>query len=194
MPLNIDESWYRNGNARVCAVCGKDKGIKEFVLTKKNERGWTCIECLKTHRAILAANKDRRRRDSAWRNLPKAEDKLKKILVGAIKRAAGRNFKSNIPSDYLIGLYTEQGGCCALTGRKLVIPLPGTGRHRDGISIDRIDSKLDYVVGNIQLVTLQANVAKLNYSQAEFIEFCRDVTEFFSDKELPKNKKIRSIG
>ena len=175
MALVLDESWYRNGNGRVCAVCGKDKGIKEFAITKQNTRGWTCIECLKTRNAIAYAAKlkNHQLRDGI---IKKAETVLKRSLAKAKTRL--KHGESNIDLRYLITLYYEQDGRCALSGRNLVINQPGRGKHRDSLSIDRIDSTKGYIIGNIQLITYQVNIAKYNYPQEDFLELCRDVLRF----------------
>ena len=44
-------------------------------------------------------------------------------------------------------------------------------------SIDRIDSKVGYIVGNVQLVCRAANVAKSDLGADEFVKLCRAVVE-----------------
>ena len=70
---------------------------------------------------------------------------------------------------YIEKLYKKQGGKCALTGKPI-----GYGRG-DALSIDRIDCKKGYEIGNIQLVCKEVNYAKHTLSQDAFIKLCKDV-------------------
>jgi len=44
-------------------------------------------------------------------------------------------------------------------------------------SLDRVDSRKGYVVGNIQWVHSMVNMSKNKYPQDKFIEMCRAVTQ-----------------
>lgn len=70
-------------------------------------------------------------------------------------------------------LWYAQDGLCALTGRQLVI-IDGKV-SLNSCSMDRIDPSLPYILGNVRLVTYQANAAKLFGTDASLIEFCRDI-------------------
>lgn len=48
----------------------------------------------------------------------------------------------------------------------------------DKPSLDRIDSSLGYIQGNLQLVTIKVNKMKSNFSDAEFMEICRNVSDW----------------
>lgn len=77
-----------------------------------------------------------------------------------------------IDANYLVQLYHKQQGLCAITNLSMV--------HKYGspnsISIDRIDSSIGYVDGNIQLVCQFINLGKKTFSNNEvklFIETIR---------------------
>lgn len=78
--------------------------------------------------------------------------------------------------DYVMGIYDAQEGLCALSGIKMT-HITGEGRVPTNISIDRIDSNLGYVEGNIQLVCCAVNVAKSNWTEEEFIDVCRKIVD-----------------
>lgn len=85
-----------------------------------------------------------------------------------------------ISLDALELLWVMQGGKCALTGWDLTMEL-GRGTVQTNCSIDRIDSNLGYEVGNVQLVSRAANVAKNNMTQSEFLAMCKSVVRANND-------------
>ena len=92
--------------------------------------------------------------------------------------ANDRNIEFNITKEYLWSLYLKQDKKCALSG--LSIPIPEhdfvnlkNNRKNNTASLDRIDSKIGYIEGNVQWVHTNVNFMKHNLSQTEFIELCR---------------------
>ena len=73
----------------------------------------------------------------------------------------------DITIDYLLMLWEKQKGICAISGKKMecIMGTPFT------MYVDRIDSKIGYYQGNIQLLCLAVNFAKNKYSQEEFLNF-----------------------
>lgn len=67
-------------------------------------------------------------------------------------------------------LHARQEGRCALTGREIIFG--SKGRQRDSISLDRIEHGGDYTLGNVRLVTYQANMARGMFSDEELRDFC----------------------
>lgn len=76
----------------------------------------------------------------------------------------------NITADYLLDLFHRQKGKCALSGMDLIgksiklAELP--------LSLDRIDSNVGYVKGNVQWVHKDINMMKQSYSNDRFIGMC----------------------
>lgn len=99
---------------------------------------------------------------------------LTALVTVAKQRAARRGLDCTITRDYLFDLYQLQEGACALSGTPMTT-IAGQGRQRTNISVDRIDSSLGYVPGNVQLVCDYVNTAKGDLSQAEFLDMCRKV-------------------
>ena len=88
---------------------------------------------------------------------------LQKRMYGINRRTSKKGFECNINCEYLCKMYYEQDGLCAISGVDMDIDLY-SGRNKNSLSIDRIDSNVGYVIGNIQLVCDFANRMKLDYS------------------------------
>ena len=66
-------------------------------------------------------------------------------------------------------VYEKQQGLCAISKVPLTcIKIPNHKRIHTNLSIDRIDSNLDYTMSNIQLVCAIVNVMKSNLTMDEF--------------------------
>ena len=83
-----------------------------------------------------------------------------------------------------MSLYEKQEGKCALSGRTMTYQT-GEGRVPTNISIDRIDPKIGYELGNIQLVCIQANKMKAELSGNELRDWCLDIVNT-NDKRKKK--------
>ena len=65
--------------------------------------------------------------------------------------------------NYLLDLWKQQKGKCALT-KKTMTHKPN---NLFAVSVDRIDSNVGYIQGNIQLVCQSVNYAKNNFTNEE---------------------------
>ena len=83
------------------------------------------------------------------------------------KSAKRRNYEFSVSIEYLWNLYISQGKRCSITGD--LIP-----NIREA-SLDRIDSNLGYIEGNVQWVTYRANISKHTMTMNELYEFCKKV-------------------
>lgn len=91
-------------------------------------------------------------------------------------RAKNANIPFNITIKDLEDQWLKQEGKCAYT--KFILTLPDHNRSTDfNASIDRIDSSKGYEIGNIQWVIKKINVMKNEYSEEEFLNLCKIVTE-----------------
>lgn len=70
-------------------------------------------------------------------------------------------------------LWLKQNKKCSLSGIEIDFI-----KRKDGISasIDRIDSKKEYVINNIQLVHKNVNLMKNHFNQEYFLEICEKIT------------------
>lgn len=96
--------------------------------------------------------------------------------LNSVVKSRSKLIPYNLTANYLIGLYKEQKGFCALSGLKMQ-RLIGKGRKYNNISIDRIDPKLGYIKGNIQLVCDRFNIMKHLFSSEEFLSACETVVK-----------------
>lgn len=95
--------------------------------------------------------------------------------------------RETLTDEYVFSIYHKQGGLCALSGRQMTF-ICGQGYQVTNISIDRIDSSIGYVEGNIQLVCRAVNVMKSVFTQDDFVNFCYDVVN-----SNPRNNKASNL-
>jgi len=86
--------------------------------------------------------------------------------------AEARGIEFNISFDYMADVLIEQDFQCALSGEPL-----DTMEVSNNASLDRIDSSIGYVEGNVQWVTSEVNMMKQSYSQHRFIQVCIAVAD-----------------
>ncbi len=97
------------------------------------------------------------------------------ILSGINVRNKRRKMEFGISKEYINNLYMYQRGLCALSG--LEITLPKTWKDSSfTASLDRIDSNIGYIVGNVQWVHKHINIIKNSFPQEMFIYLCNQVS------------------
>ncbi len=89
------------------------------------------------------------------------------------KSARERNLEVTITIEDAWNLFLKQGRMCALTGWNLTMHVRGS--HGGDASLDRIDSSLGYVSGNIQWVHKDINMMKNKHDEYYFIGMCKAV-------------------
>lgn len=97
------------------------------------------------------------------------------------RNARARGLDLQITKEQSEELFRTQKGICALSGRKLIIK--SSSRSVGDASLDRIDSSLGYVDGNVQWVHKDVNMAKKSLSDSDFIAMCREVVKHADRKE-----------
>ena len=143
--------WVDSDNIR-CSICSEIKHSSEYYVNKSDCTYTFCKKCY--------SEKERVRRLSkpvSW--VKKSYD----ISTSAKKRG----FDFNLTPDYLSFVYTAQEGLCAYTNEKINLSL-GRGLSGDCLSVDRFDTSLGYLKGNIVLSTTRANTIKHNQTLEEF--------------------------
>ena len=92
---------------------------------------------------------------------------------------SGKFRKCSITIDDLLRLWDTQQGKCAISGIPMLHSY-ATSNNRElmcNVSIDRIDSKKDYTIDNIQLVCRNINFMKLDMKQEDFVWLCSQVSQ-----------------
>lgn len=99
----------------------------------------------------------------------------KRIWNTIKKNAMVRDLEFSIDPDYAFGLLANQGNHCKISGMPIWIADANKDRARDQTtaSLDRIDSSLGYIVGNVQWLHKDVNKMKWDLSQDRFLEICR---------------------
>lgn len=93
-------------------------------------------------------------------------------VKNALKKVKSRSLESGIPFDltyeYLLEISVK---VCPILGIELSWETIGKGMQPDAPSLDKIVPELGYVIGNVQWVSLKANMMKQNASFAELHKF-----------------------
>lgn len=107
---------------------------------------------------------------------------ISKTFFSEIKRNAdggkGRRAKLdfNLTIEYLWNLFLEQNKKCFLSGIELKFPRINKDRSYTA-SLDRINSNIGYIEGNVQWVHKDINMMKNKYDQNYFIEICKLISK-----------------
>lgn len=92
-----------------------------------------------------------------------------------LNNAKCRGIDVSVTPERLITLFNDQKGLCCLTGLPISLPR-GRGWSREGTaSVDRKDSSLGYVEGNVQWVHKEVNRLKWSMTPERLLESCREV-------------------
>ncbi len=90
-------------------------------------------------------------------------------LIEARRRAKKKAHKFNIDENYIYFLYVRNNARCAMTRLKFSNnTAPSWCRRPRVFSIDRINSALGYIRGNVQLVIYQVNTAQNEWGTTSF--------------------------
>lgn len=92
-------------------------------------------------------------------------------------KARERDMEFNISKEYLSDLFEKQSHKYALSGIPITLSKKIKSNNPDfsfiTASVDRIDSNIGYVEGNIQWVHKDINRMKMNYNNEYFIQTCK---------------------
>ena len=91
-----------------------------------------------------------------------------------------RNLMFDIDVKFLVSLWNQQQGLCALTVKPMSFAKGSTINSRtnpDVCTMDRIEPSQGYIKGNIQLTRWLPNRVKINLSAEEFLDLCKSVVD-----------------
>lgn len=95
-----------------------------------------------------------------------------------LSRAKKRFKEVTITLEDLLEVWNNQDGICKYTGLKLLHPKDSKGYSMMyKASLDRVDSSLGYIKGNIQFISATANLAKGTMTHEGMLTFCKIITE-----------------
>ena len=150
-----DGRWYKP-----CPSCGKEQSYlrRNYAINSYNE----AKEC------------------KACSNKKPENCKHKGWVKGVLRNSFARKYKANaelrnldwdVTFDYLADLLIEQDFKCSLTGWDI----DAVEVNKNTASLDRIDSSMGYIEGNVQWVHKMVNMCKQQYEQEDFISMCQAV-------------------
>jgi hypothetical protein len=87
-----------------------------------------------------------------------------KYLIWSRSRCHKTGKEFNLDIEYICNLYIKQKGLCAISRIEL---------NEDNLSLDRIDSNIGYIKGNVQWVDFTINRMKSDLKQSEFVKLCK---------------------
>jgi len=150
---------------------------------KRSERIWDCV-CDCGQELQLSTARIKHKYSCGCERKPEQKRRPKKTKTarycGSVPityvtkvrdRAGKKGIDFNISVEDVDKLFVSQRGLCALSGMEIVFAHYNSDVKQTA-SIDRIDSKLGYVKGNIQIVHKDINVMKNIFTQEYFIELC----------------------
>ena len=193
--LSIEYFWknpsIKDGYFNKCKPCASKVNTENAVKNQRflNKNLWTCSTCSKE--LELTSNNFYKRADSVTgfqhrckKCFQKTEAKvirrkkkgdlkyfIKDLFFGAKNRAKRKNLDFNLTIDFLLNLYVEQSGKCALTGIKMRHTIL-EGKIKTNISIDKIDATKGYIETNVQLVCSIVNTMKSDMSLEDLKYYC----------------------
>ena len=131
--------------------------------------------------------------------LQEYQNKISNTFWNKIRRSAiKRNLKFDIRKEQAWEIFLNQGGRCAISGCYIDFSKSTYTfqKFNDGTaSLDRIDSAIGYIEGNIQWLHKKVNNMKSNHSQKYFIELCSKVAEFNQEQiELPNKLSMLNFS
>jgi len=92
-------------------------------------------------------------------------------------------------------VWDAQCGICPITGWPLILkPRSGLAGcvQPNTASIDRIDSALGYVRGNIRFIAYMANIAKSDFTDEDLLVFCETIMQYQNSKQ--DNTMVSNTG
>lgn len=171
------EGWILTGNSvrrgncifweSICPICNEGVRWRQKASMKRHN---SCHKC---------ASKLKRGNNSPhWKGAEHVPASvLAKIRCTLVR---GRTLECRITVEDLEDVWIKQNGSCCLTGLPLSFPevlYTNENKKKGSASVDRIDSSIGYVKGNIQFVDKRINNMKQDLSQEEFIDLCKMVAE-----------------
>jgi hypothetical protein len=151
---------------KTCSKCKIEKALKEFY--ERNKVGYVHSWCRKCTSELSSLRYKKYRKNIDFR----IRSTTTKIKCNSRKK----NIKFNITPEYMIQLWIEQNGKCYLTGNKMKFySKEGFGMPKDQATVDKINPKLGYTLGNVQWATWQINSMKRDLLYKDFIKTCKKV-------------------
>jgi len=153
----------RSWNWLFMCDCGNEKVINIQLVRRPN--GTKSCGCLK--------QKNLNHKKGFYSNKWLGETLIPLTYINSVKRRAKqKNREYSLTEKYLYNLLIEQNFKCKLSGIELSIDLSNFTA-----SIDRIDSNIGYIEGNIQWLHKDVNYIKYSLSEKELFYICQKIKQ-----------------
>jgi len=159
--------------------CGEEFTRKKYEIERVEKKGGT--PCCSRSCSVAKNNKAKTGKPLSQAQLDSNRKNLAKInnvnpypgmaRLFAYCNRKDRNKGCDFDLDYLNKLWEKQDDKCAYTGIELTLPKGHRSDPRFLASIDRIDSNIGYLKGNVQVVSTCINLMKTTLSHEEVLEF-----------------------
>ena len=147
---------HKKQYANICLYCNKD-----FLAVQKRFKFCSPI-CAQKETYI--------------QNMLDPEWRVSKLLALAKNRAKEKEVPFNLTKEYLLSLWNDNLGCCAVTGRLFELESSTKGTvNKNAPSLDRIIPQLGYVQGNVRFVVYILNCAMGEYGLEELRKLAIDI-------------------
>lgn len=152
---------------RNCPICQKEiEYSSKKTLYQANNRNSICKSCRTTIANKSPLRNSKLENNSQWKgykNIP--FNWFSKYFLRGRKKRTG-----NITLQQVSELWDKQNGKCALSGLNINWNDDEKGHT---CSIDRIDSKKEYILENVQLVHKDVNLMKNKFNNDYYIDICK---------------------
>ncbi len=163
-----------------CNTCDKLFKRKDFALEKAKRRNQIHFYCCKGCADKGKGNKE------LYKYAGNKKDNLSPFRW-YIRVSSYRDKQMDLTPEYLKEIFLKQGGKCIYSGVTLSLwdhKIKGGNNKIYTASLDRIDSSVGYIKGNVQFISMAANLFKHTMSHEETIEFCTIIANNFKDKDI----------
>lgn len=158
-----------NKNSRVCweckCICGNIKTYFAYKLIQKTTKSCGCLS-----KGQYSKNNKR------WYGYEDIPGRFWKNINSGRGHNRSKVLDMDIDIVYAWNLFIQQNRKCALTGIDLYFA-SGKKIPKGNASLDRINSNLGYIKGNIQWVHKTVNIMKNKLDQNDFIQWCRLISK-----------------
>ena len=169
--LLVIEPVGRNNHSQILWKCLCDCGTEAVLPAPQLGHRANSCGCLKKDSPLLK-HKKKNCESPFWKGTGEISGyKLNKIK----STASRRSIEYNVTDEYIWELFKKQKGLCALSG--VVISFGAKGRELGTASLDRIDSNLGYIEGNVQWLHKDVNLMKMNLEEKVFLDFCEKIVD-----------------
>lgn len=190
MSQGIQDDWTNKsvGFWTVLSIANKD----EHNLSVKVGKVWKCIcKCgyikYMTSNDLRSSPKECRKCNTKTRTLPCVAGDISSHYWNIIKNSSKkRKLLFSITPEYIWSIFIEQNKKCALSGIDLTFERNLGSRSSlktQTASLDRIDSSKGYIEGNVQWVHKTINRLKMDLSDNEFIQYCKNIAKYQTIKD-----------